>query len=110
HRPLLPYRAPLPFPALYPFPTRRSFDLAHVRPPFLLPISQIIAVVDLDLGDPFDVFDPVQAWDDDPEGKAVRRPVRDQKRQMDQDRKSTRLNSSHVSISYAVFCLKKKNA
>src|SRR5699024_827792 len=26
-----------------------------------------------------------------------------------QDRKSTRLNSSHVSISYAVFCLKKKN-
>src|SRR5438067_10653074 len=27
----------------------------------------------------------------------------------DPDRKSTRLNSSHVSISYAVFCLKKKN-
>src|SRR5690349_25064606 len=27
-----------------------------------------------------------------------------------QDRKSTRLNSSHVEISYAVFCLKKKNA
>src|SRR5438067_13910042 len=25
-----------------------------------------------------------------------------------QDRKSTRLNSSHVSISYAVFCLKEK--
>src|SRR5690349_22511738 len=25
------------------------------------------------------------------------------------DRKSTRLNSSHVEISYAVFCLKKKN-
>src|SRR5690349_14968848 len=27
----------------------------------------------------------------------------------DLDRKSTRLNSSHVEISYAVFCLKKKN-
>src|SRR3989442_7667440 len=27
---------------------------------------------------------------------------------MDPDRKSTRLNSSHVRISYAVFCLKKK--
>src|SRR5207249_6902151 len=27
----------------------------------------------------------------------------------EEDRKSTRLNSSHVSISYAVFCLKKKN-
>src|SRR5690349_23534490 len=26
-----------------------------------------------------------------------------------EDRKSTRLNSSHVEISYAVFCLKKKN-
>src|SRR5947209_10330211 len=27
-----------------------------------------------------------------------------------QDRKSTRLNSSHANISYAVFCLKKKNS
>src|SRR5690348_17537433 len=27
----------------------------------------------------------------------------------ERDRKSTRLNSSHPSISYAVFCLKKKN-
>src|ERR1035438_10837571 len=27
---------------------------------------------------------------------------------IDQDRKSTRLNSSHLGISYAVFCLKKK--
>src|SRR6266513_2511016 len=32
-------------------------------------------------------------------------PARVQQRE---DRKSTRLNSSHVSISYAVFCLKKK--
>src|SRR5438445_1884537 len=32
---------------------------------------------------------------------AVRAPVL--------DRKSTRLNSSHANISYAVFCLKKKN-
>src|SRR5437868_12111618 len=30
--------------------------------------------------------------------------------QFSADRKSTRLNSSHVSISYAVFCLKKKNS
>src|SRR2546430_7743945 len=28
--------------------------------------------------------------------------------ELDQDRKSTRLNSSHSQISYAVFCLKKK--
>src|SRR5690625_5817787 len=30
------------------------------------------------------------------------------KRRAAEDRKSTRLNSSHVAISYAVFCLKKK--
>src|SRR5258707_2871726 len=28
--------------------------------------------------------------------------------EVEQDRKSTRLNSSHANISYAVFCLKKK--
>src|SRR3712207_9003472 len=31
------------------------------------------------------------------------------RRRKPQDRKSTRLNSSHANISYAVFCLKKKN-
>src|SRR3712207_6950900 len=30
-------------------------------------------------------------------------------RALEGDRKSTRLNSSHANISYAVFCLKKKN-
>src|SRR5690349_23647327 len=35
------------------------------------------------------------------------RPIRDLPVQ-EADRKSTRLNSSHVEISYAVFCLKKK--
>src|SRR5437868_9814174 len=34
----------------------------------------------------------------------------DEKAAMKTDRKSTRLNSSHVSISYAVFCLKKKKS
>src|SRR5690349_23767537 len=32
----------------------------------------------------------------------------DERRRRHADRKSTRLNSSHVEISYAVFCLKKK--
>src|SRR5688500_19766035 len=36
-----------------------------------------------------------------PRDKAIRHDTR-------QDRKSTRLNSSHLVISYAVFCLKKK--
>src|SRR2546426_7071070 len=30
--------------------------------------------------------------------------------QLEKDRKSTRLNSSHLVISYAVFCLKKNNS
>src|SRR3712207_8543645 len=34
---------------------------------------------------------------------------RDLPRRVEEDRKSTRLNSSHANISYAVFCLKKKN-
>src|SRR6266487_1980455 len=36
-------------------------------------------------------------------------PSRGSGRPPARDRKSTRLNSSHPSISYAVFCLKKKN-
>src|SRR3712207_7302479 len=43
-----------------------------------------------------------------------RRVDRDRQLVVDQaaerDRKSTRLNSSHANISYAVFCLKKKNS
>src|SRR5690606_39657644 len=36
-------------------------------------------------------------------------PIYRDNRPTQEDRKSTRLNSSHVKISYAVFCLKKKN-
>src|SRR3712207_7951059 len=36
-------------------------------------------------------------------------PQREVDHPLDRDRKSTRLNSSHANISYAVFCLKKKN-
>src|SRR5207249_10432163 len=35
-------------------------------------------------------------------------PIKRSLKRLVRDRKSTRLNSSHVSISYAVFCLKKK--
>src|SRR5690625_5520859 len=47
---------------------------------------------------------------DDEGNKTVLRFRRKTKEQyvMSEDRKSTRLNSSHVAISYAVFCLKKK--
>src|SRR5690348_17947068 len=41
-------------------------------------------------------------------GKYVTKHVKYKVHVPEQDRKSTRLNSSHPSISYAVFCLKKK--
>src|SRR3712207_8468153 len=48
---------------------------------------------------------------DGPDGDAGgggRQDARDEGGQNALDRKSTRLNSSHANISYAVFCLKKK--
>src|SRR3712207_7144028 len=48
-----------------------------------------------------------QAETDEPPLRAVQRHVRHE-RGGEEDRKSTRLNSSHANISYAVFCLKKK--
>src|SRR5207245_10569580 len=78
---------------LHSFPTRRSSDL---------PEADLLR----DLGE----------LGGDRVGKLLRhhlergeKPVPRLQRRADQvDRKSTRLNSSHGSISYAVFCLKKK--
>src|SRR5690606_40142883 len=42
-------------------------------------------------------------------GRHAERCDRQGRHAVGRDRKSTRLNSSHVKISYAVFCLKKKN-
>src|SRR5207245_9735429 len=81
------HRAPL---ALHSFPTRRSSDLAphcagadHRRFENEHPPEPPVAV------------------------REVLKPIR-WRREEAADRKSTRLNSSHGSISYAVFCLKKK--
>src|SRR5690606_42136371 len=80
---------------LHSFPTRRSSDLrdAVCRPqitqhdvqPFPPHISRAVQ----------DTFQPARPCGHFACGH--------------KDRKSTRLNSSHVKISYAVFCLKKKN-
>src|SRR2546426_8764939 len=43
-------------------------------------------------------------------GKHIPRMIEDDIKDNVEDRKSTRLNSSHLVISYAVFCLKKKNS
>src|SRR5689334_24399629 len=50
---------------------------------------------------------PVRVWNHSRTSHRVEGGAR--RRADNQDRKSTRLNSSHSSISYAVFCLKKKN-
>src|SRR2546430_11718871 len=47
-------------------------------------------------------LDPAELWNRDLE-------IAGTPHERSQDRKSTRLNSSHSQISYAVFCLKKKN-
>src|SRR5256885_12814661 len=54
------------------------------------------------------VVEPARAWAAE-EAELLHRPARrDGHRSAQGDRKSTRLNSSHLVISYAVFCLKKK--
>src|SRR5207253_5946830 len=83
-------------------PTRRSSDLAEagiverdrIDQGRRLLATDRVPVRDVDRGatrDPVDVA-----------GRTGTRSV------ASRDRKSTRLNSSHVAISYAVFCLKKK--
>src|SRR5437868_8964670 len=82
---------------LHSFPTRRSSDL-------LLHDAGHRLLGQPDVGEHSEAgTGPAAAPTDD----ALRDdlPAADR---VDRDRKSTRLNSSHVSISYAVFCLKNK--
>src|SRR5437762_11372905 len=77
-------------PPLLSFPTRRSSDLTmHSPDEALIPLLESGASGFL-------------------EKSAADRELVDAVRAVAQDRKSTRLNSSHRCISYAVFCLKKK--
>src|SRR5690606_40296256 len=82
--------------ALHSFPTRRSSDLgssAVSAAPISVPLSIVpnVSMVTCAITG-IRVFD-CSKWS---------------KIAASEDRKSTRLNSSHVKISYAVFCLKKK--
>src|SRR5207249_9433939 len=102
HRPGAP-------PALHSVPTRRSSDLVDLGlgagyrvPEFELFGADISKRYGLTDGR---VRELRALW---AEGRVTPAPVQPRVPIWLGDRKSTRLNSSHVSISYAVFCLKKK--
>src|SRR5690606_40172563 len=79
-------------PDLHSFPTRRSSDLHMLR----------LRIVDRDHRQLQSAVFGHGFQPDDARRRLLRAPFHAG------DRKSTRLNSSHVKISYAVFCLKKK--
>src|SRR5256885_10798807 len=62
----------------------------------------------LSLHDALPIFGPAAGHSGNGRRHASVRPARGRAGAAHQDRKSTRLNSSHLVISYAVFCLKKK--
>src|SRR5690242_21039374 len=84
---------------LHSFPTRRSSDLAG--PPLARPDGHIdYGAYTRSVTEPLEWIIAAAAHRAGPAARV--------RRVHGADRKSTRLNSSHMSISYAVFCLKKK--
>src|SRR5206468_4796237 len=98
----LHHHSACPHPALPPFPTRRSSDLA-IHPFTKCPRRSLR--LDVRFLDDARVRGVVPL---DHRRELLRGPRTHHVVQFAQDRKSTRLNSSHDQISYAVFCLKKK--
>src|SRR5690242_20948091 len=92
-------------PYLHSFPTRRSSDLALFR------WVDAVDAIERALAELGEADEELAAR---LEGELVVCGLHDARRAsrvgpaLERDRKSTRLNSSHMSISYAVFCLKKK--
>src|SRR5699024_12011102 len=97
-------------PELHSFPTRRSSDLLVVPDQAMDQdllkgvLAHLLAAGEDHPGHPEE--DDVVAGDQ--HGGGVEVVQLRAGHRIRQDRKSTRLNSSHVSISYAVFCLKTK--
>src|SRR5690606_41339915 len=96
--------------ALHSFPTRRSSDLSIPRlgdkSHKVRPIKGIVSELhDLPPGCSFSTRCPLA---DEYCGRVEPELEEIAPGHLVADRKSTRLNSSHVKISYAVFCLKKK--
>src|SRR5699024_11816482 len=101
---------PRPRPDLPSFPTRRSSDLGMPYVCCSIGVARDRRMVGGIVNAPL-LEEHFEAWPGhfvfiDRRGRHTRA---DPGPSRESDRKSTRLNSSHVSISYAVFCLKKKN-
>src|SRR5699024_12221829 len=92
--------------ALHCFPTRRSSDLTISRD---IKELNIIKVQNNDGSSSYTVLNDDKYSIGSKIHEIFKLSVQSiNKSESGIDRKSTRLNSSHVSISYAVFCLKKK--
>src|SRR5690606_41307462 len=90
---------------LHSFPTRRSSDLSHHHAHLGIRCHARRADgVGVELHELAEATRPRLLVAEDPAGAVAAIGLR----KALEDRKSTRLNSSHVKISYAVFCLKKK--
>src|SRR5207244_10961412 len=94
-------RAP---PTLHSFPTRRSSDLHRAREYERVHGRSQRGICEGDPGAGEPCFRSIDGSDRSVGPRLGSVVVRGR----DEDRKSTRLNSSHQIISYAVFCLKKK--
>src|SRR5690606_40503925 len=92
-------------PVLHPFPTRRSSDFIRAADE----IGMIVIVSFLYQGQAHRLKDGRAVRNAVKTACAVLRNINRSNVIIEVDRKSTRLNSSHVKISYAVFCLKKNN-
>src|SRR5205814_10225063 len=96
--------------AIHSFPTRRPSDLSGVESAWARTSARATAATIGDERGPR-MVERSSSEKLGPFGCSVASPLRHSmmigRRQVPLDRKSTRLNSSHLGISYAVFCLKK---
>src|SRR5690606_41747410 len=88
------------------FPTRRSSDLLLL--PYMLRLPSHVVPQLLIRPSSFDIYRGIQSQRLIKLGRQRENQRFIPHGESELDRKSTRLNSSHVKISYAVFCLKKK--
>src|SRR5699024_12783283 len=91
-------------PALHSFPTRRSSDLCIQSAHYEHRTTQYERCGYHERAGP----EFIEQRTHERGQRAVQQTAGQKQYARCRDRKSTRLNSSHVSISYAVFCLKKK--